>query len=81
MLLSTCLSHTAPCLPQIAAHANAGCAPHEPCLVVTARTLSLGVAAGRLDATATGLAALAHVRSPEAGPGEETWTVRLVWNC
>ncbi len=38
-------------------------------LMLTAATLSVAVAAGRIDLTTTNMSALAHAKAPDAGPG------------
>jgi hypothetical protein len=43
--------------------------PCDPRLVLTAATLGLGCAAGRIDVTSTHMSAIAHGRAPDQGQG------------
>ncbi len=50
--------------------------PHDPFLHLSAGTLALAVANGRLDLTATTLTALGHARGPGDGPGAGTASLK-----
>lgn len=43
--------------------------PDDPRIVLTAATLGLGVAAGRIDLTTTHISAVAHAMGPDQGRG------------
>lgn len=50
-------------------------------LALTAATLNLGVAAGRIDLTATKLSAFAHMAAPDARSGGQQWQLILASGC